>query len=253
MSINIIKYVFKAAIRDRLIISLFVLIALGISLSVFIGSAAVIEADQFSVVFAAGGLRLVGVIGLTLFVVFYIRRAFDTKDVEYLLSRPISRSSFIISHSLAFSLLALFFGLIISSSIFLMAPYAISMGHITWAVSLMAEFIIMVNIALFFSMVLQSASSGFLAVLAMYILARIMGQLLGILDHGINILGIDVLSGLMQFISLIVPRLDLMAQTNWLIYGVSDEIGLLFITLQVLAYCFFIVSAALVDLVRRQF
>jgi hypothetical protein len=49
MSWNVIKYVLKAALRDKLIISLLILVALGLSVSVFLGSTAVIEANEFAV------------------------------------------------------------------------------------------------------------------------------------------------------------------------------------------------------------
>lgn len=253
MSWNVIKYVLKAALRDKLIISLIILVALGLSVSVFIGSTAVIEANQFALVFAAGGLRVIGVLGLVLFVVFYVRRSFDNKDVEYLLSRPISRVNFIFSHSIAFSLLACFFALIISSAVFLLSINHFGVGHFLWSISLMFELIIMVNVALFFSMVLPSAASVSLAVLAFYVFSRIMGQLLGIIDQGMSIAGFEYISVIFQLISLIIPRLDLMAQTNWLVYGVFYETSLAFIVIHGVGYSLFVALAAVVDLVRRQF
>jgi len=99
----LVTYVLMAALRDRLIVSLIVLVAVGTSLSVFIGSSAILEKDQFALVFAAAGLRFAGVAGLVLFTVFYVRRAFDTKDIEFLLARPVSRFSFLFSHAVAFS------------------------------------------------------------------------------------------------------------------------------------------------------
>ncbi|HBR68524.1 MAG TPA: hypothetical protein DEA55_04015, partial [Rhodospirillaceae bacterium] len=68
--------VLTAAVRDKLVISLLVLLALGASMAVFMGSSAVIEQDRFAVVFASGGLRLASVLGLVLFVVFFVRRSF---------------------------------------------------------------------------------------------------------------------------------------------------------------------------------
>lgn len=66
----LIKYVIKAAIRDRLVLSFLALVIVTSFLSIFIGGNAVIEARQFTLVFASGGLRLASVAGLVLFTVF---------------------------------------------------------------------------------------------------------------------------------------------------------------------------------------
>ena len=106
MSASLITYVLKAAIRDRLIIAMLVLIALTTSMSLFMASSAITEQDQFLAVYSSGSLRVLGILGLVIFTAFFVRRSFDAKDVEFLLSRPISRTSFILSHAVAFSILA---------------------------------------------------------------------------------------------------------------------------------------------------
>jgi len=248
-----VKYVFAAAVRDRLILSLLIIIVLGAALSVFLGSAAYTEKHQFVLVFAANGLRILSVLGLVLFCVFFMRRSFDNKDVDYLLSRPISRVSFIVSHAVAFSLIAMLLALSSSIAVILTVPVTFGEGHILWAVSLMFELIIMVNAALFFSMVLPSASTSAMVVFGLYVLSRTIGILLGIVESGLaNSVTLKGLGVVMQFISLIIPRLDLMTQTSWLVYG-AGNIGLTFICAQGIIFSALLVTAALVDLVRRQF
>jgi hypothetical protein len=204
------------------------------------------------VVFTAGALRMAGVLGLVLFVVFHVRRSFENKDVEYILSRPISRVSFILSHAAAFCFLAILTGLVIAFVVMGQMPHGLYGRIPIWAVSIIAEFVIMVNVALFFSMVLSSATTGVLASLALYMLARLMGELLGIADHEMDSHMLKILGVVMQGISLIVPRLDLMGQTSWLIYG-DAGIGYGFILAQTAVYSGLVLSAAIVDLVRRQF
>ena len=102
MFYQISKYIIKAAFRDKLLYGMLVCMALAVSLSLFLGSSAITETDLFAMVFCASGLRLVGVMGLSLFVIFYIRRSFDNKDIELLLSRPVSRISFVAAFSCAF-------------------------------------------------------------------------------------------------------------------------------------------------------
>jgi len=249
----LIRYVLMAAVRDRLILSLLLVIVLGASLAVFLGSAAVVESKQFALVFAAGGLRFTGVVGLVLFVVFHIRRSFDNKDIEFLLSRPISRMSFILSHAAAFSILSLILSLAIALIVLLLSGGKIASGHELWVFSLIMEYLIVVNAALFFAMVVPTASGGALAVFGLYILSHLIGDLLG--DARTFQTSASVILGpVMNIISMVVPRLDLMAQTAWLVYpdGVHN-VGFGFILAQGVFYCGLLICAALIDLRRRQF
>lgn len=253
LSFPLISYVLMAAVRDKLVLSLLIFMAVGTSVAIFIGSSAVIEADQFAMVFAAGGLRLAGVLGLTLFAVFYVRRAFETKEIDYLLSRPLSRPCFIISHALAFSVLAIGVALFAELALLVVSGgHIIIPGHGLWLLSFAVELIIMINVALFFSMVLTSAAASSLAVFGLYVLARMMGQILGIIDAGFGVDKFENMSRIMEVISLIVPRLDMMAQTTWLVYGPgSDGCGI--ILAQGVAYTLLLIVASTIDLRRRQF
>ncbi len=253
-SLPLIRYVLTGAMRDRLVVCLFALIAVGLSLSIFLGSAPVIEKGQFSVVFAAGGLRLAAVAGLVLFCVFFIRRSFDARDVDFILTRPVGRASFLLSHALAFSLIAVLLAAFVALAVFFSVPPALHAGFGLWTAGLAAELVIMVNAALFFAMVLSSPAAAGMAVFALYILSRLIGMILGIAVSGLSTSpALQVLAAAMEIISLIVPRLDLLAQSGWLIYGPGPEIGFGFILAQGLIYSGLLLTAALVDLARRQF
>lgn len=250
----LIKYVLTAAKRDRLAFSLLLLMAVAASLSILMGSTAVVEKNNFAVVFMAGSLRFVTMLGLVLFVVSYIRRAFDTKDVEYLLSRPIGRVSFVLSHGVAFSILAALTGAVASLVVIGIAGN-LTDNIILWSASLIVELVIMVNAAMFFALVLPSTTMSALATLALYALARLMGELLGILDHATaqELAFLPVLSVVMQAVSLIVPRLDLLGQTSWLIYPDQSGVTGLFLLTQMVVYTALVMAASIVDLSRRQF
>lgn len=240
------------AVRDRLIISLLILLVLGCSLSIFMGSAAVIEKDRFTIVFTSGGLRLAGVLGLMLFTVFFVRRSFDGKDVEFLLSKPVSRVAFLLSYAAGFSIIAFVMSVAIGACVVAVGPHMLSQGHILWVTSIIVENMIMVNTALFFSMYFSSAATAAMATSAFYVLARMMGQLLGIVDSSM-VVDTGPMAAAVQLVSVLTPRLDLMGQTSWLLYGVDEHIGLGFILLQGILFCVFILLAALLDFTRRQF
>jgi hypothetical protein len=253
MSGALVGYVFSAAVRDRLMIVLLAALVLGASLSLFLGGSALIEKTQFSRVFAAGGLRMTGLACLVLFVISHIRRSFETRDVDYLLSRPVGRVSFILSHAAAFSLLAVLVALGVCVAVWSAAPTAPDRVLALWFVSLTAEYVMMADAALFFAMVLPGVASGTMASLGLYVLARLMGQLLGIAASDLSFPGSGALTILLNVISVVIPRLDLMAQSSWLVYGLDPTVGFGFVLLQAAVFSFLVVCAAAVDLVRRQF
>lgn len=255
----LVAYAIKATVRDRLILSLLLMMVLGTSLSVFLSSAAISEQDQFLAVFASASLRILGAVGLILFISFYMRRSFDNRDVDYLLSRPISRPCFILSHATAFTILAVLLaaatslcvgGLITGNAG--LKPWGA--GFQLWSVSIVTEFIIIANAAFFFAMVLPSAAAGALASLGLYVFARLIGQFLGIVDATGHTQMYTLLGKILDVVSIIVPRLDLMGQTSWLVYGPgTDAVGFAFVLIQGAVFTLLVILAAMVDLVRRQF
>lgn len=252
MSYPLVKYALLAALRDRLVLSLLLILLLGSSLSLFLGSSAVIEGDQFTVVFSGGGLRIASVMGLVLFVVFFVRRSFEGKDVEFLLSRPVGRIQFLLSYACAFSVLATLMGGAVGVCVYAVSPSLFGTGHLLWVFSVVAENIIMVNTALFFSMVLSSASTAAMCTAAFYVLARMMGQLLGIVDSDL-VDGTGPMAMAVQLVSVVTPRLDLMGQTSWLVYGFQEGIGFFTVFVQGALFCFLVLAASILDFVRRQF
>lgn len=252
--IILIQYILKAAIRDKLLLGLALLLLMSVALSMFMGSAAVTEQDQFAAVFAAGSIRLLNAIGLILFIVFFIRRSFEMRDIEFMLSRPIGRMKLVLSYSAGFSVIAALLGVLSGLCVIAMSPHLFSDGHILWTLSLVVENIILVNVALFFSMILTSAASCAFACLGYYVLARMSAELLGVVASGKNIFNSEWLEfGLQTISALMLPRLDLLTQTSWLIYGPEEAVGLLFVLAQGAIYTALAISAALLDMRYRQF
>lgn len=253
MSLALVRYVLTAALRDRLVVGLIVSLALGAAMAMFLGSAAIMEQSRFVAVYAAGAMRIINALGLILFVVFFIRRSFDARDIEFMLSRPVGRIRFLLSYAAALSLLALCFGAVTGLCLYALSPGLDAEGLALWTLSLMAENVVMVNTALFFSMILTSAPVSAFAVFGFYALARMMSEILGIIDSGKSLPWAQLLETIMLGISMVMPRLDLMAQTSWLLYGVGEGVDLPFVLAQGAVYTVVIVLAALVDLRFRQF
>jgi len=255
MYLTIIAYVLKAALRDRLMLGLAVATILGACLSVLSSSFAIIEQDQFVIAYMAGGLRILALVALSLFTIFFVRRSFDSRDVEFLLTRPLSRASFVIAHAAAFSILALGAGVLLTVIVGAAALHkGMTGGIMLWSLGITFEYIIVVNTAFFFAMILTSPVTAGLATFGFYVLCRLMGQFLAIM--GVAGSGgplHNVMEGAVKLISLATPRLDLLAQTSWLIYGGEKIEDWIFVPVQGVVFTALVVAATYLDLKRRQF
>lgn len=259
MSPVLVKYILMAAVRDRLLWGIAAMSLLVVCLSIFSGSVAIVEQGQFILSYMAGGLRIIALLGLSLFTVFFVRRSFDSRDIEFLLTRPISRFRFVVSHVVAFSLLTVVAGLFISAIVGgLSMFYGTTSSVFLWSFGITFELMIVANTAFFFAMVLGSPVSAGMATFGFYILARLMGQLLAIMHHNPqpDTFSDYVMNGLAYTagaISVVIPRLDLLAQTSWLIYGGGVLSDWLFTVAQGGAFLALITTAAWIDVRRRQF
>lgn len=253
LNLTLVNFIIKAAIRDKLFIAALIIILLSSILSIFFGTAAVIEQDQFSAVFMAASLRIVAAVSMIISICFYIRRLSDDRQVEYLLSRPVSKISLILSHSAAYAAITLPLCFCVSLPIlFISQKLDISMSWF-WIITVYLELLIVSNAAIFFAMVLKSSFGACASTLSFYVLARLMGHILGI-SHSLN--GSTTLMGLnkvFETISIIIPRLDLLGQSSWLIYGAVEYTQILFIIVHALLFIGLLIVATCVDLLRREF
>ncbi len=214
----LITYILRAALRDKIVLCFLTAIVPVAGLAIVLGASAVSEQADFSIVFLAAFLRILGVVSLSVFFCAYLRRSFENREVEFLLARPLSRLSFLTSHMAAFSVLAVTMVLVLGAAIGLAGTIA-SGGLLSWTVGLAVEYLVLSAIALFFALGLSSVTGAVLATLAFYVLARMMGVLLGIAAQAPDNYFLATLGRVMDVLAVIVPRLDLICQGDWLTYG----------------------------------
>ncbi len=249
------RYILMAAGRDRFVWGLLGVLAITVSLSNFFGASVITEQNEFASTFAAFGFRLFGVTCVVMFIGTYIRRCFENRDIDFLLSRPIGRMQFVFTHAAAFSTLAILTALVMGGTILGLEKHGAEAGFYLWWVSIMVEFLIMANVAMFFAFVITSSTACLLAIFSFYLLCRLMGDILGIMqNHSVELQGKYLaMSKIMEAISMFIPRLDLMGQTKWLIYGPSSEITYAFLLGQGAVFASLIIAATAIDMHRRQF
>jgi len=249
-----IKYILITALRDKLFIGLFIAMFIVFGLSVFLGSTALVEEDGAIDAYIGGSSRLVLAIGLIVFVCFHVRTAFDNKEIELLLSRPISRTSFVFSYWMGFAVIATIFVVCLSIAMFLFLNVS-GYGLFYWSAGLLMESYLFIAFALFASLILRSAVSSVMLCFGFYVMCRMMGFFLYIVDQPHLFKGYfgDIIEKLLIFVSAILPRLDLYADSKWLIYNAVNDTSHHWFIWQTLIYVPFLLVMAVIDFKRKQF
>lgn len=250
-----IRYVLLTATRDRLFIGLLVGILAAAYISSILGSTAMLEPEQMSIAFTAASARVIIMIGIIVFIGFHMRNAFDAREIDVLLSRPISRTTLVISYWVGFAAVA---ACLVLPTIVLVGLIGTlnKTGFWLWSVSLLLESWLVVSVALFASLTIKSGVGTVLASLAIYTLSRMMGFFLATTNAGNSFKEHSINVGaqwMMDAISLVVPRLDFFAKSNWLIYGARSYEDATVVLLQSVVFIPLLVVACVIDFKRKQF
>jgi len=250
-----IKYIILTAIRDKLFLGLFIVAFLVIGISKFLGITALSEQQQMAIVYATGTIRFVIIFGLILFISIHIRRFFETREIEVILTHPISRTKFILAYWIG----TIFITAIIAIPIIITSALVVGIinwdGFLLWSFSLILEGIIVSAIALFGSLILKSSVSSVIFTTCFYSLARMSAFIMATANSPIvasNDLIKYIAKPVFITISSVMPRLDQFSQTSWIVYGFENNLyG--FIFLQTIIYTALILSASVIDFKNKEF
>lgn len=246
-----VRLVLITALRDRLFASLLGLEAVVLAAALFVGDSLFFEAQASALVFAAGAARVAVILGVTVFVGFHIERLYDTREIEAILSRTISRGGFIASYWLGLIAVAAVF--IFPVVCFLAVFHMSAVGAVWWSVNLILECGIVLAFAMCVGIILERAIPTVFATAAFYALARLVSFFLGIVVNGdldqIN----RATNPVMVAVAMVIPRLDLFSQTNWLVYGLGPQDKFYVMPLQAALYVPLLLFMAAFDLRRKDF
>lgn len=251
---SLLKYILLTGIRDRLYIGLFITLVAAFSLSIFLGSTALIEQQQMTAAYIAGSSRVIMAIGMILFVCLSVNRAFENKEVEFIISKSISREKFILGYVGGFFLAAFLIFIPLIIAIFFITS-ANKFGLAIWSATLLAETLILIAFALLSSLILRNSFSAIMASFGFYIISRLMGVfVLAInLPQDFSQVKNYFFASVLKILSSLFPRLDLFGQSAWLNYGVTDFTDLKVIFWQSLVYIPLMVFMAFHDFKKKQF
>lgn len=244
-----VRYILLTAQRDFLFFALAISLLASVTLAIFLGSNSVSEQSETSMVFAASVVRGVLVLGLTIFTAFSISRFFDNREIDLMLVRPVSRSKFVFSFWIGFSMVALLFVIFSSILLFLFSSPNIE-GFLFWSFSLLLECMTVLALTMASALILRSAVSSVLLSLGFYILSRLGGFVMMIVTKP----GPETIeNNLFYAISAIIPRLDFFAKTEWLVYGIGEKAEIIRFMLQAAAFIILLLAIAIFDFKRKEF
>lgn len=251
---SVLSYILKNSLRDRLYVAILFAIVISFCVSIFLGQTMLSEQSETAVILAFGSSRVVIIVGLILFTCLAVRKSFENKEIEFILSRKVSRESFALSYFLSF--------ILISLALILPTAFAISFLHKTnliglsfWIFSLLLE-ATMVSLFSFLAaiMVKNTFIATFIS-LAFYIISRLMSMF----TMAAN-LPQDTVTGSKTFLlftlkilSSVFPRFDLFCQSSWLLYPIDDFTTIKLIFIQSALYIPLMIVMVFHDLKRKQF
>jgi ABC-type transport system involved in multi-copper enzyme maturation permease subunit len=250
-----IRYILLTAMRDKLFVGLLCGVAAAAYICSVLGSTAMLEPEAMTLSFTAAASRVIIMVGMIVFIGFHVRNAFDSKEIDVLLSRPISRTTLVISYWLGFAVVS---ALLVIPPVAILAYLGVvnKTGFLVWSISLLLESWLVVAMALFASFTLKSGVSSVLASLAMYTISRMIGFFLATLKSGV-IFHSELLQASAKWtvtgISTIIPRLDFFAKSGWLIYGPKSYDDALLCVYQAAIFIPLLIAAAIIDFKRKQF
>ena len=248
----IARYTLLEALRNRLLWLALILVAAGLGFTQFLQQVAITESNQIQAALLAAVVRVGSVFMLASFVVTSMVREFNDKVMELILSRPLRRSSYFFGKLAGYAAIALALALISSLPLALFAP---AQQVALWGLSLACELLIVTAFSLFCVLSLTQVISALAAVAGFYLLSRSISTLQIMAANPLSdlSLGQQLVNFVIDAIAFLLPGIDRMTQTGWLIYSAPDPAEILAVLAQTGAYVLLLCGAALFDLQRKNF
>ncbi len=251
---SIIKYVLLISLRNKLYLGIVFALIASFFLGIFLGNANLTEQAQSAAVFIGGSSRIIVILGISVFVCINVAKLFDNKEIDFIISKPISRQKFILSFLFGYLISALLITIPLILALSILANLN-SYGAFIWSLSLVFEVLIVTCFAFLCSLILENSLLSILATIAFYLLSRMMGFFVMSINTPWeeSIKNPTIYEYVLKFLSIIFPRLDLFTQSKWLIYGTGDGVVMKIILLQGLIYIPLLIFMSFIDVKRKEF
>lgn len=225
-------------------------LAAALALGMFLSQVALTEARALQLAVIAALLRACAVFLVALHVSASVMRELSDKGLELMLSLPLARASHYLGrlagHGMVAAALALVFALPL-------AVWANPGALALWAVSLALEATLVAAAALFFTLTLAQPVPAIAATAGLYLLARSMAGIQAIAAGPLvePTFANQAARMCVDLVALLLPRLDAVTRSEWLLYGAPDTAALVSLLGALLVYIALLAVAGLFDFYRR--
>ena len=225
-------------------------VAVAFILAAFLSQVALTESRALQAALMAALLRACAVFLLASQVVSSTLREIQDKGLEFMLSLPLSRSTHYLGRLLGF--VACGAALAAAFALPLLAwapPGAVAL----WGLSLACELALVAAAALFFAMTLAQLVGALAATLGLYLLARSIAAIQAIAGGPLaEASAADrVARYALDAVGLLLPRLDGVTQTGWLLYEAPSLPVYAWSLAELAVFALLLIAAGLFDFHRR--
>lgn len=240
------------ALRERLLWLAALVVLAATMLAQFLQQVAITESREIQTAVLAAMLRVSAAFIVSVVVVSGMARESNDKVTELLLSFPVHRSRYVFGKFVGYAAVTVLLALIFTVPL---AFYAGSAAVLAWAASLVCELLIVAAVSVFCVLTLSRTLSALAAVAAFYLLARSMSaiQVMAQAAPGPGSLADRAIARIVDMLALVLPALDRMTETAWLLQGAPKAGALAALAAQAALYVALIGAAALFDLYRKNF
>lgn len=249
----IILHTIRAAKRDMLFRGSIIAIILATAFGFFMGSNALSETNEMKIVYSASMARMIVIFCIMIFVCFHIKRMFENREIEMMITKPVSRAKIVIGFFIGFCAL-----LLPISFVVLMALFKLSnkLGLAMWMVSFILETVAVVSLSMFFALLIESPVFSLMMSACVYLLSRIIGSFIAYISIADSARGWNSLAGvselLIKITSTVLPRFDFCAKTAWLIGNIDYKVFAMGAA-QCIIYSALLIFANIFDFERKSF
>ena len=225
-------------------------LALAVLLAAFLSQVALTEARALQLAVVAALLRACAVFLIAVQVSASVMREVNDKGLELMLSLPLARSSHYLGRLAGFSAMAVALAFLFALPLLVWAdPGVVAL----WATSLALEGTLVAAAALFFAMTLAQPVPAIAATAGLYLLARSMAAIQAIASGPLvePSLASQAARFCVDAVALLLPRLDAVTRTEWLLYGAPDAAAFLAVMAALGVYVALLAAAGLFDFYRR--
>jgi len=241
------------AVRNRLAWLAAIAIVMAFGLAQFLNQVAIAESREIQSAMLAALLRVAAVFIAAAFVVTSMVREWNDKATELLLSLPVPRSTYFFGKFAGYAALALILAPLMALPLVLVSRHG---GLVLWTLSLFCELLIVTAVSMFCVLSLTQVVPAFVAVAGFYMLSRSMAAIQIIAGAPLQepTLADRIGNTIVDLIAYVLPALDRMTQTSWLMEPGPVSLGAVgTVLVQTALYVVLICAASLFDLYRKNF